>query len=98
MEFIIEHYRTIDVNISEGSNIKAYPMAIDYDVTSIIYMDIILSNNDISPIFSDIRFQYFETNQQYTLHFYYHYGQYLILIICQLKCKYLINRNQIFLE
>ena len=93
MEFIIEHYRTIDVNISEGSNIKAYPMAIDYDVTSIIYMDIILSNTYISPIFSDIRLQYFETNQQYTLHFYYHYGQYLIPIICQLKCKYLIHKS-----
>ena len=46
-------------------------MAINDDVTSIIYMDIILSNTYISPIFSDIRLQYFEANQKYTLYFHY---------------------------
>ena len=74
-------------------NLTAYLMAINDDVTSIIYMDIILSNTYISPIFSDIRLQYFEANPKYTLDFYSHYSQYLILIIYQWKCKYLIHTH-----
>ena len=61
-------------------------------------MDIILSNTYISPIFSDIRLQYFEANPKYTLDFYSHYSQYLILIIYQWKCKYLIHTHSYYID